>query len=78
MAEKLQAKFLNTNMLDRQLWILARAMIVVYIHYDNDRCFLTCEVKSNKLDTVNVLQCTPPEYGLNKTPRGASLIALVH
>ena len=34
MAEKVQTKFLNTNMLAWQLWVLTIAVLVVYVRYD--------------------------------------------
>lgn len=39
MAEKLQPKFPNTNMLAWQRRVITTATYAVYVHYDNARCF---------------------------------------
>lgn len=48
----------NTNKLTWQLWVLTTAMFIVYIHYDNIRCFTACEWDMRWLHTVAKMCCT--------------------
>lgn len=53
MAEIVQPKFSNTNMLSRQLCGLAIAMFIGYVHCDIVRHFLTCVGDMRSLDKVS-------------------------